>query len=105
MPGTQKSRPVATCAKISHFDHQAVNGGDAAVFRLTLDPFDAIRLPDLLIFTRDRFGRLRGICRAISGRITQNARKIIADVIVSGKEVSSDGGSSALTDKSGANPT
>jgi predicted DNA-binding protein (UPF0251 family) len=105
MPRPQKSRLVATRPEISHFNPQRVAARDAAIARLTLDQFEAIRLSDLLNLTYDKAGRQMGVSRATFGRIIQSARKVIADAIVNGKAISIGGGSYTFADKADSGPT
>ncbi|MFY9944172.1 MAG: DUF134 domain-containing protein [Desulfobacterales bacterium] len=88
----QKNRIVAFNPSISYFKPRGIPMIDLEEVRLTVDEREAIRLADLLGMSHEEAGRQMGVSRATFGRIVQNARRAVADALISGKAINVEGG-------------
>jgi predicted DNA-binding protein (UPF0251 family) len=86
------SRKVGYHPEVSYFKPRGIPMLDLEEVVLTVDEREAIRLADLQGLSHEEGGELMGVSRATFGRILRNARRIIADAIISGKAINVQGG-------------
>jgi len=86
------SRKVGYNPEVSYFKPRGIPMLDLEEVFLTVDEREAIRLADLQGLSHEEGGELMGVSRATFGRILRNARRIIADAIISGKAINIQGG-------------
>lgn len=86
------SRKVGYHPEVSYFKPRGIPMLDLEEVTLTVDEREAIRLADLQGLSHEEGGELMGVSRATFGRILRNARRIIADAIISGKAINIQGG-------------
>ncbi len=86
------SRKVGYNPEVSYFKPRGIPMLDLEEVVLTVDEREAIRLADLQGLSHEEGGELMGVSRATFGRILRNARRIIADAVISGKAINIQGG-------------
>lgn len=89
----QKDRIVKFSPEVSYFKPRGIPMLDLEEVLLTVDQREAIRLADLQGLSHEEAGRHMGVSRATFGRIVKQARKIVADALISGKAINVQGGS------------
>jgi len=92
----KKDRIVGFNPGVSYFKPRGIPMVDLDEVRLTVDEREAIRLADLMGMSHEAAGRKMGVSRATFGRIVQQARKVVADALISGKAINIEGGTYRL---------
>jgi hypothetical protein len=80
----RKSRSVRNLPKILQFSPRGKPGRPEEI-ELTIDEFEAIRLTDLLNLCQNECAESMQISQQTYSRILKNARRKIADALISGK--------------------
>jgi predicted DNA-binding protein (UPF0251 family) len=88
----RKDRYVAFNPEVSYFKPRGIPMFELEEIQLTVDEREAIRLADLLGMSHEEAGRQMGVSRATFGRITQQARRKVADALINGKAINVEGG-------------
>ena len=88
----RKDRYVAFNPEVSYFKPRGIPMFELEEIQLTVDEREAIRLADLLGMSHEDAGRQMGVSRATFGRITQQARRKVADALINGKAINVEGG-------------
>ena len=92
MARPRKDRYVAFNPEVSYFKPRGIPMYELEEIQLTVDEREAIRLADLLSLSHEEAGRQMGVSRATFGRITQQARRKLADALINGKAINVEGG-------------
>jgi len=85
MTRPRKIRNVCFCPKVNFFKPRGIPLRELEVIRLFPDEFETARLIDVMGFDQDRAAKEIGVSRVTIQRIYKNARRKIADCLVSGK--------------------
>ena len=88
----RKDRYVAFNPEVSYFKPRGIPMFELEEIQLTVDEREAIRLADMLGMSHEEAGRQMGVSRATFGRITQQARRKVADALINGKAINVEGG-------------
>jgi len=102
MPRPRKCRRVCRMPEINEFaPTDSVHDGQVVV--MTIDEYETIRLIDREGFSQEECGESMGIARSTVQQIYNNARKKLADAIVSGMALRIEGGDYIVCDASKSN--
>lgn len=90
MPRPQKRRCICSIPTVKGFSPDGNKGGGSV--NLTYDEYEAIRLLDHMQMTQEQCAQRMGISRPTVTRIYDEARRKMADMLVSGKNLTIGGG-------------
>src|SRR5699024_6240977 len=85
MPRPQKRRCICSIPTVKGFSPDGNKGGGSV--NLTYDEYEAIRLLDHMQMTQEQCAQRMGISRPTVTRIYDEARRKMADMLVSGKNL------------------
>ncbi len=90
MPRPRKKRIVSSCPYINAFVPKV--GTITGVVTVTMEEFETLRLSDFEGLDQERAAEMMEVSRHTYGRMLARARTVVAEALVSGKELRIEGG-------------